>query len=79
MGENLETIYSQAGPSAGMSGDEGSVFEGENTAEILVILKEGTTISTESVIASIDQLTSNIEGLEVAFKQEQRLWIQKRN
>jgi HAE1 family hydrophobic/amphiphilic exporter-1 len=71
LGENLETIYSQAGPSSGISGDESSVFEGENTAQILVILKEESDISTESVIASIDQLTSNIQGLEVAFKQEQ--------
>jgi HAE1 family hydrophobic/amphiphilic exporter-1 len=71
LGENLETIYSQAGPSSGMSGDESSVFEGENTAEIMVILKEESTVSTESVIASIDALTKNIAGLEVAFKQEQ--------
>jgi len=71
LGENLETIYSQAGPSSGMASDENSVFEGENTASILVILKEKSTISTESVIASVDQLTSNIDGVEVTFKQEQ--------
>jgi len=71
LGDNLETIYSQAGPSTGIGGDESSVFEGENTAEILVVLKEGATISAESVIASIDNLTSNISGLEVSFSQEQ--------
>lgn len=71
LGENLETLYSQAGPSTGISGDESTVFEGENTAEIMVILKKGSTVSTESVIASVDKLTSNIEGLEVVFKQEQ--------
>ena len=71
LGENLETIYSQAGPSSGISGDENTVFEGENTAEIMVILKEESTVSTESVIASVDALTKNIAGLEVAFKQEQ--------
>jgi HAE1 family hydrophobic/amphiphilic exporter-1 len=71
LGENLQTIYSQAGPSSGMASDANSVFEGENTAEIMVILKNKSTISTESVIASIDKLTSNIPGLEVAFKQEQ--------
>jgi HAE1 family hydrophobic/amphiphilic exporter-1 len=71
LGENLETIYSQAGPSSGIASDANSVFEGENTAEIMVILKNNSTISTESVIASIDKLTSNIPGLEVAFKQEQ--------
>jgi HAE1 family hydrophobic/amphiphilic exporter-1 len=71
LGENLQTIYSQAGPSSGIAGDENSVFEGENTASIMVILKEESTISTESVIASVDQLTSNIAGVEVTFKQEQ--------
>lgn len=71
LGENLETVYSQAGPSSGISGDASSVFEGENTAEIMVILKKGSTISTGSVIASIDALTKNIDGLDVAFKQEQ--------
>jgi HAE1 family hydrophobic/amphiphilic exporter-1 len=71
LGENLEILYSQAGPSAGISGDESSVFEGENTAKILVILKNESTISAESVIASVDKLTSNIPRLEVAFTQEQ--------
>lgn len=71
LGDNLETIFSQAGPSTGISGDENSVFEGENTAKIMVILKEGASITSESVIASIDKLTSNISGLEVSFSQEQ--------
>jgi hydrophobic/amphiphilic exporter-1 (mainly G- bacteria), HAE1 family len=71
LGDNLETIFSQAGPSSGISGDESSVFEGENTAEILVILKKGTSISSASVIASLDNLTNNIPGLEVSFSQEQ--------
>ncbi len=71
LGENLETIYSTVGPATGIPTDETAVFEGENTAEILVILKQESDISAESVIASIDNLTSNIEGLEVTFKQEQ--------
>ncbi|MCF6332755.1 MAG: efflux RND transporter permease subunit [Draconibacterium sp.] len=71
LGDNLETVYSQAGPSTGIGGNENTVFEGENTAQILVILKKGTTISAESVIASIDKLTSNIPGLEVSYSQEQ--------
>jgi HAE1 family hydrophobic/amphiphilic exporter-1 len=71
LGENLEIIYSQAGPSSGISSSVTSVFEGENTAKILVILKEESTITTESVIASVDALTKNIAGLEVVFKQEQ--------
>ncbi len=71
LGENLNTIYSHIGPSSGISGDATSVFEGENTAEITVILSDGSTIPTESVIASVDALTANIAGVEVSFKQEQ--------
>jgi HAE1 family hydrophobic/amphiphilic exporter-1 len=51
--------------------DATSIFEGENTAEILISLKENSTISTESLVASVNQLTTNIPGLEVTFKQEQ--------
>ncbi len=71
LGDNLQTIYSQAGPSSGIEGDATSVFEGENTGEILIVLKPNSTISSESVIASVDQLTSGIPDLEVSFKQEQ--------
>lgn len=71
LGENLETIYSQVGPSSGMASDENAVFEGENTASIMIILKSESTISTESVIASVNQLTSNIAGVDVNFKKEQ--------
>ncbi len=71
LGENLDKIYSQAGPSMGISGTESSVFEGENTAEIRVILNKESTISTASVIATVDQLTANIEGLDINFSQEE--------
>ena len=71
LGDNLQTIYSQAGPSSGIEGDASAVFEGENTGEILIVLKPTSTVTSESVIASIDQLTSGIPDLEVSFKQEQ--------
>jgi len=71
LGDNLQTIYSKAGPSTGISGDANAVFEGENTGEILVVLKPNSSISSESVIASVDQLTSGISDLEVSFRQEQ--------
>lgn len=70
LGDNLAMIYSNAGPTVG-TGDESSVFEGENTAEIKVILKDDATITTESVVKTIDKLTANIEGLEVNFSQEE--------
>ncbi len=71
LGDNLETIYSHSGPSSGIQGDATSVFQGENTAEIKVVLKEESTLPTETVIETIDNLTSNISGLDVSFSQEQ--------
>ncbi len=71
LGDNLEKIYSHSGPSAGVTGDENSVFEGENTARIEVILKENSVLATDQVIAFLDKLTSDIPGLEVTFSQEQ--------
>ncbi len=71
LGDNLDKIYSQAGPSNGISGNENSVFEGENTGEIKVILKGDSKISTASIIATIDKLSENIEGLEIKFSQEE--------
>jgi len=71
LGENLDMIYSHSGPSTGIESDETAVFKGENTAEMKVMLKPETTIPVESVIASIDNLISGIEGLDVNFVQEQ--------
>uniref|UniRef100_UPI00321644C1 efflux RND transporter permease subunit n=1 Tax=uncultured Draconibacterium sp. TaxID=1573823 RepID=UPI00321644C1 len=71
LGENLEKVYSHAGPSSAVTGDATSVFEGTNTAEIKVILSDESTISTESVVKTIDQLTANIAGLELTFSQEE--------
>ncbi len=71
LGENLETIYSQAGPSSGISGDAAAIFEGENTAQMKVILKSDTKVSAESIIKTLDKLTANIEGLELSFSQEE--------
>ena len=71
LGDNLGIIYSQAGPSGGISGEASSVFEGNNTAQLKVILKNDTKISTESIIKTLDKLTANIEGLELSFSQEE--------
>lgn len=71
LGDNLDIIYSHSGPSTGIQSDETAVFQGENTAEMKVILKPETTIPVNNVIASIDNLIADIEGLEVTFSQEQ--------
>jgi len=71
LGENLKILYSNAGPSSGTSEDENSVFEGENTAEIKVILKEDSKYTADQVIETLDRLTSGIDGLEVTFSKEE--------
>ncbi len=71
LGDNLDKMFTQAGPSTGIDGSASSVFEGENTGEIKVILKPESTISTASIVATVDQLTANIEGLEIKFSQEE--------
>ncbi len=71
LGDNLEKIYSHSGPSTSIAGDATSVFQGENTAQIKVILAANSTVSTGDVIATLDKLTENIQGLEITFSEEQ--------
>lgn len=71
LGENLDKTYSHAGPSNVFSSGQSSVFQGENTAEIKVILAENSTLTADQVIETMDQLTNNIENLEVSFSKEE--------
>ena len=49
------------------------IFEGENTAVMKVILSPSCPVSPEEVMAQFVRMTENIEGLEVAMKQEDNL------
>ncbi|MDD2381661.1 MAG: efflux RND transporter permease subunit, partial [Mariniphaga sp.] len=69
--ENLEMLYSHSGPSTGILGDATAVFMGENTAQIRVVLQENSTVSTNQVIESLDQVTSGIPGLDISYAGEQ--------
>lgn len=71
LGENLDIVYSQAGPTTGLSTDATAVFEGENTAQIKVILKKESTISTESIVKTLSNMMNNVPGLELTFSQEE--------
>ena len=71
LGENLDKIYSHSGPSTSISGDATTVFQGENTAQIKVILKEDATVTTGQVIETMDNLTADIPGLEISYAEEQ--------
>jgi HAE1 family hydrophobic/amphiphilic exporter-1 len=71
LGDDLDRIYSHAGPSAGFSSGQTAVFQGENTAEIKVILQEKSTRTVDEVIAAIDRLTYGIPNLETTFSKEE--------
>lgn len=71
LGDDLDKIYSHAGPRTGLTGDASTVFEGENTAEIKVILSPQASITADRVIATIDGLTGDIPDLEVTFSKDE--------
>jgi HAE1 family hydrophobic/amphiphilic exporter-1 len=71
LGDQLETLYSQVGPSTGMLDSQDALFQGENTASIKIILKpEGQKGSTWA-IQSISQALGEMPDLELKFVQDQ--------
>ncbi len=71
LSDDLDKIYSHVGPNTGLTGDISSVFEGENTSEIKLILKEKSKYSADDVIAAIDRLTTGVPDLEVTYSKEE--------
>ncbi len=71
LGSNLDKLYSHSGPSTSITGDAASVFQGENTAQIRIILSENSTVNASDVIVSMNLLTQNIPGLDITFSEEQ--------
>lgn len=66
VGDKLDIIYSQVGPSNTSSSDK-SVFQNENTATIKVHLAEEATKQSEYIISSIGTLLSNIPDVEISI------------
>jgi hydrophobic/amphiphilic exporter-1 (mainly G- bacteria), HAE1 family len=71
LGSDLDKVYSHSGPNTGLVSDATAVFQGDNTAEIRVILVQNTKHTADDVIAAIDRLTSDIPDLEVTFAKEE--------
>ncbi len=64
--DSLATIYSHIGK--GSANNE--IFEGEHTAMMKVLLSSQSRLSPEMVISRFLEATSDIEGLELSFKQD---------
>ena len=71
LGDNMQTIYSHIGPTSGMSSTETSIFEGENTASVKVILKPGSSVTSSAAIKNISQAMGEISGMEISYKQDE--------
>jgi len=71
LGDNMQTIYSHIGPTSGMSSTETSIFEGENTASVKVILKPESTVTSSAAIKNISQAMGEVPGMEISYKQDE--------
>jgi len=71
LGDDLEALFTRVGPSSGMSTNDQSIFEGDNTAEIKVILKPNTKVNSSQVVAAIAGWYAGNPELEVSFAQEE--------
>lgn len=66
--DSLCTIYTHSGEG---SGSDNAIFEGENTGVMKVILSPDAPYAPETVISKFIAATENIDGLELAFKNEE--------
>ncbi|WP_027471074.1 efflux RND transporter permease subunit [Saccharicrinis fermentans] len=64
-------VYAHSGPQTDLSGTDKSVFEGENTGFIKIILNEDTPYSTDDFIPILNNLFSGISGLELEYIQDE--------
>jgi len=70
LGDDVQSIYSKIGPSTGTS-TTSSVYEGENTAEVKVILKPDGKYIASQVVESIARWYAENPQFEVTFMQNE--------
>ncbi len=71
LGDHLETVYCQIGPSTGMLDSQDALFQGENTANIKIILKPEGEYGSTSAIQAISQALGEMPDIEIKFVQDQ--------
>lgn len=68
---DIESIYSQIGPSSGISGDESSFFEDENTAAVKILLTDKRVNSNNAIIKKLESALKDIPDMEFQFVQSE--------
>jgi len=71
LGDNAQSVYSRIGPSSSVTTSANSVFEGENTAEVKVVLKPNGKYIASQVVTAIAGWYAENPQFEVTFKQNQ--------
>ncbi len=66
LGERAEILYSQIGPSSGF-GNEKSVFQNENTANIKVIINSNWVDQSNSIMAAVEDQLGAIPDAEISI------------
>jgi HAE1 family hydrophobic/amphiphilic exporter-1 len=71
LGDDVQAVFSKIGPSTGSSTTSSAVYEGENTAEIKVILKPGGKYVASQVVEAIAKWYTENPQFEVTFTQNE--------
>ncbi|GET21915.1 efflux RND transporter permease subunit [Prolixibacter denitrificans] len=71
LGDNVQSIYSRIGPGSDLSETTQSVFEGENTAEVKVVLKPNAKYSSRNVVEAVSKWYKDNPQFEVNFVQDE--------
>jgi len=69
--ENIEILYSQTGPSSGLSDNNNSVYTGDNTANIRIRLRKESAYSPDYAMSLVSKATEGIDGIEVHFSRDE--------
>jgi len=70
-GDEVEMIYSETGPAAGLTSGGEKMFVDQNMATIKVVLQEKGTIGTKAMMASLAAYYNGDQNFSVQFRQEE--------
>lgn len=68
---HISYVYTHAGPQTETEGSDNSVFEGENTGFIKVMLNDETQYSTDDFIPVLSEVFGGVPDLELEFLQDE--------
>lgn len=71
LGDELDVIYSQIGPSPETGSGEQAIFEDENTASIKIILNKKGELSSNTIISSLGEVLNAIPDIKVRFLKDE--------